>query len=87
MYSLGDVSSLMKTQLLFGWEQKAAGLQTQLDSLLTLIDKSLTQIWESSPKEEGTTGIMTGVRILIVDSQIYSSFSSFSTFMWGRCFL
>ena len=62
VYSLGDVSSLMKTQLLFGWEQKAAGLQTQLDSLLTLIDKSLTQIWESSPKEEGTTGMMAGVR-------------------------
>ena len=61
VYSLGEVSSLMKTQLLFGWEQKAAGLQTQLDSLLTLIDKSITQIWESSPKEEGTTGMMAGV--------------------------
>ena len=61
MYDVGEVSSLMKTQLLFGLEKKAADLQTQLDALLKIIDKSLGQIWENSPKEAGITEMMAGV--------------------------
>ncbi|KAK2177216.1 hypothetical protein NP493_613g03011 [Ridgeia piscesae] len=52
----GEVSSLMKTQLLFGSGQQAASLQTQLDALLQLIDKSLDHIWENGLTGEGPAG-------------------------------
>lgn len=51
-----EVSGLMKTQLLFGCEKQAAGLQIQLDILLRLIDKSLDEIWENSFTGEGHAG-------------------------------
>ena len=51
----------MKTQLLFGSGQQAASLQTQLDALLQLIDKSLDHIWENGLTGEGPAGQGTSV--------------------------
>ncbi|KAI0220632.1 Elongator complex protein 1 [Lamellibrachia satsuma] len=52
----GEVSRLMKAQLLFGSEKEAAGLQTLLDTLLRLIDRSLAQIWDNTAQEEDPAG-------------------------------
>ena len=55
-HATGEVSCLMKAQLLFGGEKEAAGLQTLLDTLLGLIDRSLAQIWDKTAREEGPAG-------------------------------